>query len=125
VNPIPPSDNSPTAITPEPLQIEEEEGSEAEPTVRTRRFATVMICLNSMLGMGILGVPNAYANTGFVTSTVLLVLMSGLSLVATWMIIVLADGRIRRDLQSSPDTSSAVSARSPWRFSRSFLWSAR
>jgi amino acid permease len=75
----------------EPLAVEEEEEAGEVPIgVRTRRLATILICLNSMLGIGILGVANGFANTGFVTSVIVLLLMAGLSLIATWMVIVLA-----------------------------------
>jgi amino acid permease len=70
--------------------VEEEEDPEVSPMVRTRRLSTIMICLNSMLGIGILGVPNGFANTGFVTSILLLLLMFGLSLASTWMILILS-----------------------------------
>jgi amino acid permease len=79
----------PSPPTIEPIPTEEEEEEDVPPAVRTRRLATIMICLNSMLGIGILGVPNGFCNTGFVTSLFLLFMMAGLSLVSTWMILVL------------------------------------
>ena len=71
---------------------EEEKESESEQTgkVRTRRFATIMNLLNSMLGAGILSIPNTFVNTGFIPSVILLVIMSILSLLATDILITLA-----------------------------------
>ena len=90
---IQPSDEKPGKVSTE----EEEEGGEEEEnsedkllSVRTRRFATIMNMLNSLLGAGILSVPNTFVNTGIVLSIVLLIIMGVLSLIGTWMVLILA-----------------------------------
>jgi amino acid permease len=91
-----PDDIGPAEPTPlvEAEEEEEEEEQTAEVSIiqelRTRRFATIMICLNSLLGVGILGVASGFANAGLVPSTILLILMAGLSLIATFIVIILA-----------------------------------
>jgi amino acid permease len=78
----------------EGVEGEEEEIEEVSESfselIRTRRFATIMICLNSLLGVGILGVPRGCANSGLVLAVFLLLLMSFLSLISTYLIIILA-----------------------------------
>ena len=59
------------------------------PLTRTRRFATIMNCLNSLLGAGILSVPNSFTNAGIVPSLVLLIIMALLSHLGTVMTVKL------------------------------------
>jgi amino acid permease len=91
-----------------PEALEEEGSADITPAARTRRLATIMICLNSMLGIGILGVANGFSNTGFVTSVVLLVVVAALSLVSTWLILILA---VRTDTKGFPELAAHVLGR--------------
>lgn len=79
---------SPTTRTHE--EEEEDKGEKVEEPHRQRRFATVMCCLNSMLGAGILSVPNTFINTGTIFSLAILVVIAILSQVATVLVIKLA-----------------------------------
>lgn len=54
------------------------------------RFGTIMNILNSMLGAGILSIPNSYANTGIITSTVLLLIIGVFSFISTTLLILMA-----------------------------------
>ncbi|OHT17497.1 Transmembrane amino acid transporter protein [Tritrichomonas foetus] len=72
-----------------PAHIEEEEEKEQPLQPLTRRFATVMNLLNSLLGAGILSVPNSFTNLGIIPSIILLVLMAALSYVGTVMTVYL------------------------------------
>ncbi|OHT00267.1 Transmembrane amino acid transporter protein [Tritrichomonas foetus] len=58
--------------------------------VRTKRFATIMNLLNSILGAGILSVSNTFVNTGILFSIGMLIVMALLALAATNILIVLA-----------------------------------
>lgn len=85
------------ALGPDGLPIEEiheeeeaknEENEEAP--IRVRRFATILNCLNSLLGAGILGVPHAIGYCGLVPSLVLLIIMAVLSHIGTVLTMKLA-----------------------------------
>lgn len=74
----------------ESVQTEEEEESSSQgpqPTVSTPSI--VLTLLNSLLGAGILSVPNSFTNVGIFPSLIILILMAGLSYVATIMVIIL------------------------------------
>jgi len=76
---------------PEP-EIKDEElidGDDQGKPARVRRFATIMNLLNSVLGIGILSVPNSLINTGVIPAVVILVLIATLSFVATKIVIKL------------------------------------
>ena len=72
-------------------EVEEEETTESQkvtiPTVGT--FPMIMSLLNSLLGAGILSVPNSFTSEGIVPSLIILLLMWGLSYLATVMVITL------------------------------------
>lgn len=72
---------------------EEEDDTEAKldkvPIVRARRFATIVNLLNSLLGAGILGVPNSFTNLGIIPSIAMLIIMAILSYIGTVMTIKL------------------------------------
>ena len=68
---------------------EEEEYKSHQQEVHTSKFATVMNLLNSMLGAGILSVPNTFVNTGIIFSIVLLIIMAILSIIATDILVYL------------------------------------
>lgn len=69
---------------------EDHDASSAKPVLtRTRRFATIMNCLNSLLGAGILSVPNSFTNAGIIPSLVLLIGMALLSHLGTVMTVKL------------------------------------
>ncbi|KAK8836317.1 hypothetical protein M9Y10_039652 [Tritrichomonas musculus] len=53
-------------------------------------FSTIMNIMNSILGAGILSVPNTFVNSGVIPSIILLLIMAILSLIATDMVISLA-----------------------------------
>ena len=93
VDVIQPGDSSRDKLTREEEEEgreEEEKSEDRELAVRARRFATIMNMLNSLLGAGILSVPNTFVNTGIVLSLVLLLFMGAISLIGTWMVIILA-----------------------------------
>ncbi|OHT10433.1 Transmembrane amino acid transporter protein [Tritrichomonas foetus] len=58
--------------------------------VRTRRFATIMNLLNSMLGAGILSVPSTFVNTGLSVSIILSILMCAISFACTLLVVQLS-----------------------------------
>ena len=67
---------------------EEEEHSDESTQKKPLSFpATVMNLLNSLLGAGILSVPNTFCDTGYILTTVLLIVIAALSYVATFMVI--------------------------------------
>lgn len=70
-------DGLPIDQKPSDEESKEEENEEAP--VRVRRFATILNCLNSLLGAGILGVPHAIGYCGLVPSLFLLFIMAALS----------------------------------------------
>ncbi|KAH0791191.1 Transmembrane amino acid transporter protein [Histomonas meleagridis] len=72
-------------------KLEEEESPEtSEQAPKVSAVATVMNLLNSMIGAGILSVPNSFINCGIFISILILVIMAVLSLIATFMVIILA-----------------------------------
>lgn len=71
----------------QPEEEEEEKEDSQHPVVRVRRFATIMNLLNSMIGAGILSVPSAFVPVGIIPGVFLLILMAGLSYVATLIVI--------------------------------------
>lgn len=75
-----------TQKTEEESKNEEEE----EKPLRVKRFATILNCLNSLLGAGILGVPHAMGYCGLVPSLILLVIMAVLSHIGTVLTMKLA-----------------------------------
>lgn len=79
-----------TTLEEEDAGEEEEHSEDRKLEVRTRRFATVMNLVNSLLGAGILSVPNSFVNIGWAFSLMLLLLMAVLSLAATYMVIILS-----------------------------------
>lgn len=70
-------------------ELETEEKPEEKP-LRVRRLATIMNLLNSLLGAGILSVPNAMGNVGIIPSVILLAIIGCLSHIATVLTIKLA-----------------------------------
>lgn len=69
---------------------EEDEGSESQ--VKKKGFlATSMNLLNSLLGAGILSVPSTFADTGYIGSLVILIIIAALSYYATYLVIVSQD----------------------------------
>lgn len=83
-------------------ELETSEFSEVHPKpVRTvGLFPTVMGLLNSLLGAGILSVPNSFTSEGVIPSFILLLLMWGLSYIAGMIIISLRD---KTDASGLPD----------------------
>lgn len=67
---------------------EEEEEASEERTMTS--FGAVVSLLNGLIGAGILGVPNAFSNSGIVISIILLLLMAVLSLIAGDLVLFLA-----------------------------------
>lgn len=66
-----------------PAKFEEEEEEFDRKQYPASRLVTIMNLLNSLLGAGILGVPNSFINLGIFPSIVLLILMSVLSEIGT------------------------------------------
>jgi len=66
---------------------EEEEGNDK--TKYVALLPTVMNLLNSLLGAGILSVPNTFINTGVIPSVVLIIFIAFISWIATCMVIIL------------------------------------
>lgn len=69
---------------------EEDTSQPPQPVKKQGSFSTIMNILNSMLGAGILSVPNTFVNSGIIPSLILLFIMAVLSLIATDMVIFLA-----------------------------------
>lgn len=61
----------------------------AKQKIYSSNFATVMNLINSLLGAGILGVPNAFTHCGFVPSMILMTVVAALSYVASILIVKL------------------------------------
>lgn len=66
----------------------EEESSESARTMSP--FGAVTSLMNGLIGAGILGIPNAFSNSGIAISLILLVLMCVLSLIAGDLVLYLA-----------------------------------
>lgn len=64
--------------------------SNSEPIKKQNSFSTIMNIMNSILGAGILSIPNTFVNSGIVPSVILIFIMAVLSIVATDMVIFLA-----------------------------------
>ena len=66
-----------------------------EPTAKKKKtqntFSTIMNVLNSILGAGILSVSNTFVNSGVIPSLILILVMAVLSLIATDIVIFLAN----------------------------------
>ena len=62
---------------------------EEDNKIRTKRFATLMNLLNSVLGIGILSVPNSMINSGIIGSLIILIITTYLSYYATKIVISL------------------------------------
>lgn len=111
VDSLPPKNELPAKegakIGPDGLQIEtyhieeeshdelHEESQEEKPEdvpgpARVRRFATLMNCMNTLLGAGILSLPLAYHHCGIIPSTVMLAIIGALSHVGSVMLMKLA-----------------------------------
>ncbi|KAK8835534.1 hypothetical protein M9Y10_030966 [Tritrichomonas musculus] len=78
-------------------EVEEEENHELHKTDKEEKtqkkqstFATIMNIMNSILGAGILSIPNTFVNSGIIPSIILILIMAILSLIATDMVISLA-----------------------------------
>ena len=73
------------SIDPENIEkVEEEETNENEsPKRRITRFQAIMSCLNSLLGAGILSIPNSFTYCGIIPSIIILTLVAVLSHVST------------------------------------------
>ena len=54
---------------------------------KKKTWTMMMNLLNSLLGAGILSVPNSYSDTGYILTTILLIVIAALSYVATYMVI--------------------------------------
>ena len=105
-------DDKKTAIGPDGLPIENKQGDEEskeenneEAPIRVRRFATILNCLNSLLGAGILGVPHAIGYCGLVPSLILLVFMAVLSHIGTVLTMKLA---ARKNVESLDLLASSI-----------------
>ena len=73
-------------------KLEEEESPEpSEASAKVSGVSTVMNLLNSLIGAGILSVPNSFTNCGIFVSIAMLVIVAALSLIATFMVIILAN----------------------------------
>ncbi|OHT01592.1 Transmembrane amino acid transporter protein [Tritrichomonas foetus] len=77
-------------------ELEEDSNDEKDETCNDKKtkptvssFSQVMSLLNSLMGAGILSVPNSFTNTGIIPSILLLVLMAVLSFIATYMVVYL------------------------------------
>lgn len=85
-----------------------EETDDSPPQLRVRRFATIMNCLNSLLGAGILGVPHALSYCGLVPSLIMLVIMAVLSHIGAVMTMKLAT---RKDVDSLDELARSILGR--------------
>jgi amino acid permease len=79
---------------------EEEVNEEETEELRVRRFATVMNCLNSLFGAGILGVPHSMTYCGMIPSIFLLFAIAALSHLGTLMTLKLA---VRQHAETFPE----------------------
>lgn len=79
-----PENEDTTEATPE-----EDQGEAQPPPLRVKRFATIMNILNSLLGAGILSVPNSFLATGIVPSIFIITLIAILSHICAVMTIKL------------------------------------
>jgi amino acid permease len=81
-----------TVVGDQPLEEveQEEEEREVRPGMRTSRLTTIMMCLSSMLGVGILAIPSAFSNTGIITSIVLILFIAAISSASMLILIILA-----------------------------------
>ena len=66
-----------------------EEDSEEKLAKRLTRFQTIMSCLNSLLGAGILSISNSFTNAGIIPSIIILTIVGVLSHISTFMTIKL------------------------------------
>lgn len=66
-----------------------EDPSGAVPERRLTRFQTIMSCLNSLLGAGILSISNSFTHAGIVPSVIILIIVAILSHIATVLTIKL------------------------------------
>ena len=84
-------DRSSTSAVIEP--VSEIEGSECQPGTGKAigPIPAVMSLLNSLLGAGILSVPNSFTSEGIIPSLILMLLMWGLSFIAAILVIGLRD----------------------------------
>ena len=73
----------------ETLEEEDKEESTGVVVPTVGPFPMVMSLLNSLLGAGILSVPNSFTSEGIIPSLIILLLMWGLSYLATVMVIIL------------------------------------
>ena len=67
---------------------DEAEPSELDEKKQVGFMGTVMNLLNSLLGAGILSVPNCFCDTGTGASTIIIVVIAFLSYLATYMVVV-------------------------------------
>lgn len=91
-----------------PGEEESKEEDEEAPPLRVKRFATIMNCLNSLLGAGILGVPHALSYCGLVPSLIMLVIMAVLSHIGAVMTMKLA---IRKNVDSLDELATSILGR--------------
>ena len=87
-----PDDPATHAHEMEQIEEVEEEKSEAiaEKELPKKGFLlTVMNLLNSMLGAGILSVPNCFIDTGYILSPIIIVIIAILSYIATYFVLVI------------------------------------
>ncbi|KAH0785915.1 Transmembrane amino acid transporter protein [Histomonas meleagridis] len=89
-NPIAISDGDERSMSKQSIDTEnvqkledEEEEIEDTPKKRITRFQAIMSCLNSLLGAGILSIPNSFTYCGIVPSLIILTLVAVLSHVST------------------------------------------
>ena len=86
--------DDPAAHAHEIEQVEEFEEEKSETSKQKEQpqkgfLMTVMNLLNSMLGAGILSVPNCFVDTGYILSPVIIVVIAILSYIATYFILVI------------------------------------
>lgn len=93
----------------EELEESEEEKQDLETTpVRVKRFSTLMNCMNTLLGAGILSLPLAYRHCGIVPSTIMLAIMGALSHVGSVMLMKLG---LRKKLDAFDQLGNAILGR--------------
>lgn len=85
---IPAESSETSGSTPQvDLVDENENANEKNHSPPTKRFATLMNLLNSLLGAGIISVPASFASAGVILSSGILIFVAALSLIVTFMLV--------------------------------------